>query len=785
MFLKRFLDLVTDDLTRLHRFRRVAQNHQISLPDQSMPVDAEIEYLRDQLNASVYLEAKPWMCPSWVNLAKKGINMEETLITKLSNNSYRNWSLIGGVGSRRYGVTDSRGLVTALPTCGSVDIWVQGTDGIIFPALMGKDGPQLKLVSPEDQLYEWKTDIQSVYFVRLLYHVEQDGAEYIYNEVIMKNIALEETKTTFYTTLRPMSVLGFEPIEKVEYDKKTNQIFANDVLAIHFDITPSSVYIVEANDTKITEVIQSNNIRHDDHATSKLGLGTAIIRFDVTLPPAGIRTFVFASPLETPPDEDARKRARPNNHNRNLSIGNWYDFTKKNIEAFFPDEQLDSVLSQAAASLAIQSHSILLSEDSQSHSSSISWSDRIRILIAQVKSGGIDVATNIASRVVQKLRNSEGSLETTILGPLLWGLLGLQGYSLEKESNPENSDVLRQMAKKLVATLPIDQLGKEQAENLSDATAADELDDMPLEHYSVLNTKMLNEFNDLLWNIAALKESIRYFALTEVDLVAKIKDIIPTIEGLAQEKFDEIQNARWPRPQEPQMYEIDRAVLDILTSIVQLRIREYDMNFLKRLCKKVTARRLVRNLWKPQGPAEILSSHLALRIAQFHIWDKQRDAAEPLLRRALEFLSADFLLPDFVNPRTFGGSGGAGSSAVAAADVILLLTDMLVYEDESNLIFLAGIPSEWYTEKRPLIVKGLYTRFGKTSIEIGMSANQHQIETGMETLPDEIEIHVPNSVPLRMAKIYGGSIIDRAVKDSSPHLKLVPLSDVVVLTYHR
>jgi hypothetical protein len=278
---------------------------------------------------------------------------------------------------------------------------------------------------------------------------------------------------------------------------------------------------------------------------------------------------------------------------------------------------------------------------------------------------------------------------------------------------------------------------------------------------------------------------VSYFALTKVDLVSKINETIPLVEQRVQEKFEEIQNARWPRPNDPTMFEIDMAILDILTSTVQLKIDTLDMGFLRELCKKVTKRRLVRNLWKIQEPSELFSSHLALRIAHFHVWDRNRDAAEPLLLRALEFLSEDFLLPEFVNPRTFGGSGGTGSSVKAAADFILLLSDMLVLEDKDNLVFLAGIPSEWYSGSKPLSIKGLHTRFGKTRIDIGLSANQHQIETGMEILPDEIEIHVPDTVPIRMVKAYGGSIVDKAAKVKSPHIKLIPLSNDVTLTYHR
>ena len=75
-FSKRFSDLAIDDLARLKRFRRVAMNHNIALPETGMLTESEIEHLREQLNASVYLEAEPWMLPSWVDLALKALDKE-------------------------------------------------------------------------------------------------------------------------------------------------------------------------------------------------------------------------------------------------------------------------------------------------------------------------------------------------------------------------------------------------------------------------------------------------------------------------------------------------------------------------------------------------------------------------------------------------------------------------------------------------------------------------------------------------------------------------------------
>ena len=782
-FRMRLCDLAYDDSARLHRFRSAAQNYELQLPKSGTPVYAETELLQNQLNAAVYLEAKPWMLPSWMVLTLKGLDTKESLITEIPNNSYRNWSLVGGVGSKRYGVTDSRGLITASPDCGSIDIWLLGKEGIIFPALMGKDDPQLKLVSTNDQLYEWDTYVESVQFTRLLYHVDKGDLEFLYNEVVLRNIALEDASISFYVCIRPMSVLGFEPIENLEFNAKANQVFVNEHLALHAELAPSTVYMVMANDVTIPEVIQSDKTRYDYEMSSKEGLGTAILRYDITLPPAGTKHIVFSSPLQSIPGE-LITQIRPDKRDRDQSVGEWYNFSEKRGEALFPDERLDNVLAQAAASLAVQANSFILPERTTDNQSLYSWSDRVRILLALIKSGGIDVANKIATDIIQTSQDSDALLDTRISGPILWSLLQLHGYSTQRESIQEHNEYLKLLTDSLVTALAIDRPIEKQ-KIVPDGTLIDEDHDEPLEHYSVLNQSMLKEFNTLVWELAALREGLSYFSLTEVSLATKIRNTIPRIQHHAQELLEEILNARWPRSQDPVMVEIDNAILDILTSIVQLRIDDFEGKHLRDLCKKVSERRLIRNLWKVPGSPDTFSSHLALRLAQFHVWDKQRDAAEHLLLRALEFLSEDYLLPEFVNPRTFGGSGGDGSSIFAAADLILLLSDMLVHESMGTLVFLAGIPSEWYTENKPLAVRGLNTKFGKAHIDIGLSSNQHQIETGMDILPDEIEIHVPDSVPIRMIKAYGGSIIERAVKDRSPHVRLVPLANEVVLTYHR
>ncbi|MHA1949302.1 MAG: hypothetical protein ACXAAO_02690 [Candidatus Thorarchaeota archaeon] len=773
--------MAVDDFARLERFRRVAREHKLKISESGLPVE-EIDQLRNQLNAVVYLQAKPWMLPAWAALDIKGIDVEESLITEYPNDSYRNWSLVGGVGGYNYGIVDTRGLTSARADIGSVDIWLQEDEEIIFPALIGKDGPQLQLVSTEDQLYEWRTEVKSIEFVRLIYHVKQGDEEFVYNEVALRNIALERKEITFYVVIRPMSPWGVDPLEKIEFNESERLVLVNGIPALQFDTPPTAVILTESNNVDIPDSIRVSSTRLDTVIESAKGLATAILRFDVKLTAAGTKRLYIVSPLESVKKDIKKSKLNVGPHNRDLTVGNWYSFSEQLTKVLFPDSQLDKVFSQAAVSLAIQARSVMFPEES--YLASFTWKERMRVLVALIKTGSFELAERLTIEIAQQSDVPKGPLDRSTFSPILWGLLQLYSHTPKSESISEIRKYITQLTERLVDALTIKTDEDIVSGPIEDALEEDE-EDVPLQHYLIVDETLLMEFNQLLWDLAALKESLRFHVVTKKPIVNLLRDAITKTKEKVRTTLDEIRGARWPRPQDPIMNSLDRIILDILTSVAQLRTTKFDLRFLRDLCNRVEDRRIVRNLWKTPEPLELFSSHLTLRLAQFHIFDRQRKKVETYLQRSLEFLSEDFLLPDFVDTRTYGGSGGTGSSVLAAADIILLLNDILVHEDVSNLVFLPGVPEQWYSSKRPLLVQGLPTKFGRARIEIGMSSNQHQIETGIEYLPEEIEIHVPESVPLRMVKAYGASIVDRAAKSPSPHLRLVPLSNEVVLTYHK
>ncbi len=761
--------MILDELSRLERFRRAAQNHGISISDEGFLPNQEIDHLRAQLNAQIYLESEKWMLPSWAYLSLRDIDLEEKLITDFTNTSYNNWSNIGGVGATSYGIADSRGLLTVRFDCGSIDFWLLDKNSIIYPALLGKDESRLYLVSTEDQLYEWTRHIGSIEFNRLIYHVKKNQNEFIYNEVVLRNNGLEKATITFFVVIRPMSVFGFEPIERIEFDSESRAIFVNNHLSLMFTNNPHTIFLDENCKKELPNTLLTGSADAKSLIESPSGQATILLKYEITLPPAGSENILFVSPLASLARDSTLPSINPTTRDRDSSIGNWYAFADNRVKAVFPEDVFDLAFSQATVMLAIQALSVMFPDDS--YLASQNWRERMRIFVALLRSGCIEVAQQVANDLSERIQLPDGPLDTSIFSPILWGLLQFSNHAL-CSSEEKNTIFLRKMTMGV-----LESIRKQQQ-----STPDEEL----LQGYSILNESMFDDLIQQLWDFASLKSAFTYFTdLKDQEIIQHLADILESSHQRLEQSYDEINHARWLKPDDPMMHTAEERILELLSTVALLRITVDESSLLETLSERIAKRRIVHNLWKKFHPKDQYSSHLALRLAHFYVFTKQREFVEPLLTRAIEFLTEDYLLPEYVDIKSYGGSEGVGASILAASDLILLLRDMLVFEDGSNLVLFSGIPDDWFTSKRPLVVEDLPTDYGLARIEVGSSANQYQLEIDIDDLPDELEFHVPPSVPLPMVKAYGSSIVERVSKIKSPFLRVVPHSDEVVLTFHK
>ncbi|MHA2069066.1 MAG: hypothetical protein ACXABY_32285, partial [Candidatus Thorarchaeota archaeon] len=92
----------------LERLRRVAINNRLSIDDHELSPEVEAERLRDGLSGRFYSSAKTWMLPFWARLQKQKSPLDENGV---SNDHFRNWTLVGSPGAKKYAVTDESGIV--------------------------------------------------------------------------------------------------------------------------------------------------------------------------------------------------------------------------------------------------------------------------------------------------------------------------------------------------------------------------------------------------------------------------------------------------------------------------------------------------------------------------------------------------------------------------------------------------------------------------------------------------------------------------------------------------
>jgi hypothetical protein len=813
--------LELSEKTNLERFRRVAKHNRVTIPeDTDLPAGVEIEFYQAGLNALLYSKAQDWMLPNWVLSAKRSAG-SDSIVDSFPNNKHRNWAPIGGVGAKKYAIVDSSGLLRALPACGSLDVWLQGAEKIIFPALSEREDPHLQLFSPDDQIYEWSTSIGPIEYSRLIYHVSENEEEAIFNEIQLKNVSLEKVKFTFYVAIRPTSVLGVEPIESLEYDPTTSCVYSNGVLALMTDQQPVSVIFSTADNPNLLSSISGDH-RTDKEFTASRGLAIAVLRFDITMGPATTNNIFFVNPLSEYTKGAELPQFTMSTSSRDANVESWFGFAGKRSVGAYPDHNVGYILAQAKAILGIQSRSAFLGESNGPHR--LDSRESVRVLLALSRTGGLDFAERLSITLLENINKSETELTAASIAPLVWGVLQVFNHGrnmsflkelkshLDKLVESLSRIIEDSLAPPLVMEVPVvtepeefepvsepEELSEDEpSQTLEDTDLGEglypsddepiELEEVPLIEEPPEAEPTIDGVIESLWNLEAIRETSKAFEMLDDVDVAK------SLQTLTEEYLPEVKNQIEKLGEiidTPYLIELIsgeegvQEVLSLISTLAILRLSDFSSDIASCLLDVIEKELLFRSLFRHRDSERRISSHHALRIAQYYVLIKQRSQAEKLLNSAVKLASEYYILPEFVDPRTSGGSYGQGSSIMAATDMLLLIRDMGIIESGEDLIIFPGIPADWYTSNNPLIVSRIPTTMGTVHLELGTSANQHQIEVRTDPLPKQLEIHVPENFSLPMVKVYGGSVVGRVKETSSKFLNIVPLTNSVVLTFHR
>lgn len=825
--------------TLLERSKKMARLHRVRTDDlEGLTPKAELDAIQSRLNHAVFSNAHKWMLPSWAieRLRAKATDTSQGAIT---NDRRDDWACIGGVGARHQAFADSRGLVSTGQGTGSIDVWLKEGNDIVFPALADASLMQLSLTSPDEPVFSMSHTIGPLTMTRLIYHVTEDGHEAIYNEIQIRNVSLEAAETTFYVVIRPISLLGVEPIETLELLPQASSLYANGLLALELSKLPKSVVMTTADNPNLLRDLLEPSARMDTSFSTARGLATAVLRYDVQVRPAGSVELFFASPLEQITAHTHRKLFGKTSSERDQTVAGWYDFHEAVLKASFPESALDPILLQSEGLLAKSARSVLL--DPAWYLQGHNWCDAARILLALCGIGAGDLAESISEEIASAVLQNTLRVGQSEIAPYAWTMAQVYQYScsarLLKMLQPDLHqwvDGIRSMVPSKPEPLPEPTVAPEAG--LAEAPKSTPVSEAPVEPVAVEGSasaaeaewvaKLRAEMDQIsktgepgietpvapttpppappvpvapptpsvdlkgitrsLWSVAALRAISRLAEdLHEDQLVGDIRAVEETEHVSLDAAMRILKDNSGQLGSMLESAEGATDALVIISSFGIIGTGLLDVSSIRLLFEAVQEKLVKNNLLRAPGEAGYYSSYLGLRLAQVQCLMKNRDAVGPLMRAALRLLGRHHVLPECTDLKIGGSALGEGCSTLAAADLVLLLRTMFAFEDGSDLIILAGIPDEWFTATVPLSVTRIHTTSGRVSVDVGTSANQHQIEVRMEYLPQELEIHVPTSRALPMVKVYGAGVAGRFQDEVSPRIRVVPLSDDVVVTFHK
>ncbi len=777
------------------RILSVARGHRLSFPEtlDDDPV-IRIENIRGILNRAVYATAQTWMMPRWVvSRSKKGdVHSEDAMF----NNNYCDLALIGGVGGRFTGIADEAGLVMANPECGALDLWIHDGKDFVFPAL--EQDHRMELMSEDDQVFTWSYRVGAIELCRHVYHVQDGDRESIYNEIEIRNKSLTDARMTIFAVVRPMSIRGVEPITEVSFDETKNRVYTNGRVALECDRRPTTIVMATGDNPNILVDVLSMSNRWDTEFRTARGLATAVLRFDISLRSARTSTITLVQPFSDG-NSDGPIVIKKKGNARYETVGKWFEFMDCTMSASFPEARLNGVFKMAKAVTAMQARGALEQE------SSLTDGDRSRILLALSQIGAEELVLELAPLVTDEITTYLQNQEWRRAWTLSLSLLRAGHFIRESTSELTSKHFLDSLYAEVRESMVHGESANSTQAKMTTAVESPEIEGpVPPGHESIEERPESHAVEE-----ESLPTPKPYEAVKEnsIDSLLEMKwlqcvgrELVDTLDWVGRRKeaeelydlwkeYSSHVNELWEREfnlsREPEESKRIAQMLDIFDLVV---LGNDSTGIPSRIIDEsaLTIRTLLmkKGLLKRPGRQEIRSNYLTLRLAQIYALRYDGDSIESLLAHVLKSASEYQNIPDEIGENE-SPHIRCGATVRTASDLIILIRMMTAKEQGENLITLGGFPDDWFVSPKDVAMTKIPTTLGKIDILMGTSANQHQIEFQLTDLPQEIEIHVTSYRGIMEYKVYGGSLVERVESPISPYLRVVPLSDNVVVTYHK
>lgn len=749
--------------------------------------------LRGLMNAAVIQSNPDWVWPYWAvrQFNPKSPSFDPRGFFPSSvNRAHRNWTAIGCLDSEKEAVVDPRGLLTPILDGWSLDFWLAENGRLVAPAQLEDVHQHL-----EENLPIVATEFEEI---GIAVHAEAWATwvgkqEFVAERVILRNTTEQERDLTFFWSARPYNPEGISLIRDAWF--KDQFWLINRNLGAYFPQKPRIVFCSDFKRGDVSQQVRklSPGAKLPERAGCPLGLATAAVGLDARLRPGEVDSFTILLPMSSRvgATREIVEALRKFDYDaaRAQNIAEWKARLSRGMQVTFPDGNLTNSFDANKAFL-------LLLDDGREITAGPLTDHRFRLrdavyMVNALDKLGYHAEAEKTLSTYSERQHKDGFFgardgEWDANGQAIWPML--EHFRLTGDRDflakvyPSIKRGIEWIARKQRSTRrgtlttggkTAGASGKAQlAEPVSKQGGTPARPKAWLPHDGLLppsfgagNLGLFDYYYwDDFWALAAIREAEAAAEALGLGDEAKRFEKMKTsfwqrIE--ASLKYVE-QGLGWPAIPASPYRRMDSGAIGSVCVLYPLRLLEPEDELIVNTVDEIRETMFFEDAFLQTMSCSGINCSSSMHIAQSYLF-RRSPHLWPIVRWLIRHASETYAWPEVIHPVSRGGCAGDGHAGRAMADWLLLIRNILFFEEESRLVITASIPVEWVAPGQQLGISGAPSYFGTVGYHIaaGDAEITLDLDCAFRQPPKEIEWNLPVPIVSAVAdgvpqKIAGG-----------------------------
>ena len=719
-----------------------------SLPSELIPLNS-IQISRGVLNYVVLQGLHGWVFPyafvhqldpddlCFVPRAHLSVAMNVTL---------RNWTAIGNPESNVEPIVDPRGLITFFPNGWSLDFWFRVDHTIFFASDF--DAVSQNLVDG-DPIVETCFAVGDIRIMVTAF----SSRETTQCQIDVDRGSSAAKSIDIITAVRPFNPEGTSLLHTISYEGSSGALHVNGTNSLRFSRKPSRVVLSSYETGDVAQILQRDTGAEDATAVKcDVGLATGAVLFSLDPGELQSRLFVTCSP----DDKVAEEQVTVDDVQRR-----WIDYRRGATTIETPEARLNELFRASLSTLLQFTDDDAITPGPFTYHQ-FWFRDAATMLLALDRCG----CSPYAERVIAAFprwqersgyyRSQQGEWDSN--GQALWTI---GQHALHSDDASELVDSLLPSMKRGIGWLRRKRIPRDTADGNTPAGLLPA--GLSAEHLGLADYYYWDDF----WALAGIRSFERICADLGRDKEAT------SARGLAEElqedldralKFSETVVGRKAIPAGPYRG-LDSGMIGSVAALYPLQLLSPTDERMTDTLDVIVSRFFRGGMFFQDFVHSGRNTYLTLQVAHALLYRGERQNFLTMFRNVVSCASSTCAYPEAIHPQTGGGIMGDGHHGWSAAEMVLLLRDMFVYEEwdqtcrHRKLVLLAGAPEAWFVNDATIRINNVPTSAGKISLTVEVLEHDVTIAIERSTMKHMQRCSCDICFPFRIA---GTAVVNEA-----------------------